>query len=290
MNMCGVFGIAGSGPVFSRTKCGIYDLQHRGEQGAGISVSDGRRIETYRDFGLVPEVFSSKKKIELEGNLAIGHTLYSTIGRQGEEKQEKSIQPHTGEFRGGQFAISFNGNLTELNCLREEAKAKGFKFQSESSDTEVMVALLSVSEKRYFEEALLEVLPRLTGAFALVILYQDRVIGIRDSCGIRPLCLGRDDKNFMLASESCAFHTEGGNFIRDIRPGEIIILNPDGIENDFQWADDSSLNICIVEYLYFARPDSTIDGCNVNNYRYEASAGSVKNRFSFFCSGLRQGL
>jgi amidophosphoribosyltransferase len=269
--MCGVFGVAGSSSAFSRTKFGIYDLQHRGEQGAGISASDGNSITTYKDFGLVSEVFSpQKKQIYLNGKLAIGHTLYSTIGRQGEEKQEKSIQSHMGTFKGNEFAISFNGNLTELNCLREEARAKGFHFQSESSDTEVMVALLSVSEKRDFMEALTEVLPRPTGAFALVILYRDKVIGVRDSCGIRPLCLGRDDKSFMLASESCAFYTEGGNFVRDINPGEMIVLNSNGVEGDSQWASDASLNICIVEHLYFARPESVIDGCSVNNYRYTA--------------------
>lgn len=180
------------------------------------------------------------------------------------------FQPLIGEFHGQPFALGHNGNLVELDGLRKEVEEKGYNFQSKTSDTEVIVALLSTSPERDFTEALLKVLPRLKGAFSLTILLKDKVIGVRDQFGIRPLCLGRDESSFMLASESCAFYTPGTEFIREIQPGEVIILGRNGIENSFLWSSNTQLKVCIFEFIYFARPDSRIAGRSVYSYRIKA--------------------
>lgn len=273
--MCGVFGVVSNEDVVSRIALGIYDLQHRGEQAAGIAVSDGKELKTHKKLGLVTEIFNSEEREEifkkLSGKFGIGHTLYSTVGKKGEEKQTKTIQPLIGDFHGERFAVSHNGNLIEIESLRESAKEKGYQFNSEVSDTEVIVALLSTSSEKDFFAALLKVLPELKGAFALTILFKNKVIGVRDKCGIRPLCLGRDRGSFILASESCSFYTQGANFIREIYPGEVIILGEKGIENSFPWAPGKTcLRFCIFEFIYFARPDSKLAGQNVYSYREKA--------------------
>lgn len=283
--MCGTIGIVGNREVAPLIPLCSYDLQHRGEQGAGIATSDGKNIYVYKEKGLVTEVFSdeeiegvSKREAiirKLPGRFGIGHTLYSTVGKEGERKQTKTFQPLVGYFYGEQFALAHNGNLINLDSLRKEVEQKGYKFQSQTSDTEVIIALISTSEKKVFLEAILEILPRLEGAFALVILYGDKVIGIRDRYGIRPLCLGALDisNSFIIASEECAFHTLGGYFIREIRPGELIILSENGIENSMLWFDNPSLRLCVIELVYFARPDSTIGGRKV--YFYREGAGQT---------------
>lgn len=272
--MCGIFGMISNQEVAKPISLGLYDLQHRGEQGVGVAVSDGEQLREYRRKGLVTEVFNEEdgEKIlnQLPGRFGIGHTLYSTIGGGGEEKQPKAFQPLTGNFHGQPFALAHNGNLIELEGLRREAEEKGYQFQSTVSDTEVIVGLISVSSKRDFIEALLEVLPRLKGAFSLAILYGNKVIGARDKYGIRPLCLGRNEASFILASESCAFHTLQGHFLFDIQPGEIIVLDENGISNRLIWAENPQLKICIFEFVYFARPDSIIDGQSVYFYRKRA--------------------
>ena len=272
---CGIFGIVSNKEVAPQIVLGLYDLQHRGEQACGIVVSDGVELRDHREEGLVTEVFNERKREDLfkklSGKFGIGHTLYSTVGKTGEAKQPKTFQPLLGEFHGQPFALSHNGNLIELDELRQEAEGKGYQFRSRDSDTEVIVALLSTSQERDFLEALIRILPRLKGAFALTILFKDKVIGVRDKFGVRPLCLGQGDTNFILASESCAFYTLGANFIREIEPGEIIVLGKNGIENHFIWADNPRLAICIFEYIYFARPDSRIAGRNVYSYRKNAA-------------------
>lgn len=272
--MCGIVGIVSSESVAPKIILSLYDLQHRGEQGVGVAVSDGERLEEYRRAGLVTEVFNEENVgvilRQLRGLSGIGQTLYSTIGRGGEEKQPKAFQPLLGNFHGQPFALSHNGNLIELEEFRKEAGAKGYKFQSEFSDTEVIVALLSTSPEKDFLEALLKVLPRLKGVFALTILFKDRVIGVRDRYGIRPLCLGRDETSFILASEECAFQTMGASFVREVQPGEVVVLGKNGIEGSLIWAENPQLKICIFEYIYFARPDSRLAGQSVNSYREKA--------------------
>jgi amidophosphoribosyltransferase len=280
--MCGIFGIVSNENVAPKIILGIYDLQHRGEQGTGIAVSDGKQLKEYKRAGLVTEVFSEKRRERIfkrcAGNFGIGHTLYSTIGKTGEEKQPQTYQPLVGNFHGKRFAVAHNGNLVKFEGLRKEAEEKGYKFQSETSDTEVIVALLSTSPEKDFLEALKKVLPRLKGAFALAILFKDKVIGVRDRYGIRPLCLGQEPTSFILASESCAFYTLGANFIREIEPGEIIVLGKNGIEDHFVWAKNPQLKLCIFEFIYFARPDSRLAGRSVYSYRKNAGETLAKEQ------------
>ena len=269
--MCGIFGIVSNEEAAQKIVLGIYDLQHRGEQGAGIAVSDGKQIKEHKGPGLVTEIFNEKEREGIfqkcAGNFGIGHTLYSTIGKTGEEKQPKTYQPLMGKFRGQSFALAHNGNLVDYEPLKKEAKEKGYTFQSEASDTEVIVSLISTSDEKDFITALRKILPRLKGAFALTILYKDKVIGVRDRCGIRPLCLGQGNSSFILASESCAFFTLGANFLNEVDPGEIVVLGKAGIEKRFLWTSNPTLNFCMFEYVYFARPDSKIAGQSVYFYR-----------------------
>ena len=273
--MCGIFGIVSNEAVAQKISHGLYDLQHRGEQAVGVVVSDGTELRHHKEEGLVTEVFNERNREallkKLSGRSGIGHTLYSTIGKGREEKQPKTFQPLIGEFHGESFAISHNGNLIRLDGLRREAEEKGYSFQSKVSDTEVIVALLSTSPEKDFLEALRRTLPRLEGAFSLTILFKDKVFGIRDKFGIRPLCLGRDESSFIIASEECALNTIGANFIREIQPGELIVLDENGIDKDnsFIWADNPQLRLCIFEFIYFARPDSRLAGKRVSSYRYE---------------------
>ena len=272
--MCGIFGIVSNENVAPKITIGLYDLQHRGEQAVGVIVSDRDELHDHKEEGLVTEVFNERNREnlfkKLSGRFGIGHTLYSTIGKGGEEKQPKTFQPLIGDFHGKPFALSHNGNLIRLDELRREAEKKGYLFQSKVSDTEVIVALISTSSEKDFKAALLKVLPRLEGAFALVILFRDKVFGVRDRYGIRPLCLGRDGTSFILASEECAFNTIGASFIREIDPGEFIELGENGLEDSFILAEKPWLRLCIFEHIYFARPDSRLAGRRVNSYRYDA--------------------
>ena len=274
--MCGIFGIVSTEEVAQKITLGLYDLQHRGEQAGGVVTSDGQNQKDFKWSGLVTFAFADEEKSEeifrrLSGRFGIGHTLYSTIGKGGEKKQPQTFQPLIGNFHGQPFALGHNGNLIELEGLRREAEAKGYRFQSEISDTEVIVALLSTSPEKEFLEALRKTLPRLKGAFSLTILFKDKVIGMRDRFGIRPLCLGRDETSFILASESCAFYTIDANFVREIQPGEIIVLGKNGIESSSVWAKNPQLKICIFEFIYFARPDSVLAGQSVSSYRENAA-------------------
>ncbi|MEK7519185.1 MAG: amidophosphoribosyltransferase [Patescibacteria group bacterium] len=272
--MCGVVGIAGNN-VGEEIRLALYGLQHRGEQGAGIVLFNGQ--EDYwvcKGSGLVTEVFSEEVIARISGDSGIGEVRYSTIGNLKQEEIDLNVQPLCGEFKGEHFYVAHNGNLIALRVLREEAEKKGYCFKT-NSDTEVIVGLLSVSNKKDFIEAILEVLPRLEGAFSLVILYKTKVIGVRDKFGIRPLCLGRNESSYILASESCAFQAIQASFLYDIQPGELIILDEDGINQDFNarpfiWAEKPQLKICIFEFVYFARPDSVIDGRTPYSYRKEA--------------------
>ncbi|HEX9897219.1 MAG TPA: amidophosphoribosyltransferase [Dehalococcoidales bacterium] len=272
--MCGVIGIVGDDSAASRITLGLYDLQHRGEQAFGIATSDGKDIYHYVRRGLVTEAFSEDEQSPiaiLPGNMGIGHTLYSTIGSSGEGKQTKTFQPLLADFHGEKFALAHNGNLINLEPLRKEAEDSGYHFNSRVSDTEVIVALLSASKKTDFLEALITILPRLQGAFSLVILHKDKVIGVRDKNGIRPLCLGRiSNSHYVIASEDCALHTLGGSFIRELRPGELIVLSQHGIERALIWAKSPQLKLCIFELVYFARPDSSVGGQRVYWYRENA--------------------
>lgn len=271
---CGIFGIAGREEAAPKIFFGLYDLQHRGEQAAGAAVSDGKEIKCHKGEGLVTDVLGKTEILsQLPGKLAIGHNRYSTIsdGLEGQARIS-NIQPLEGSFHGQPFFLAHNGNLINIDCLKAEAAEKGYEFIT-SSDTEVIVAFLATSAKADFIEALLDVLPRLEGSFSLVILLKDKVIGVRDGNGIRPLCLGKQGSSSILASESCAFNTIGASFVRNINPGEIIILDQTGISQQFIWAKNPKLNLCVFELVYFARPDSMIDG--VSPYAHRLKAGEL---------------
>jgi len=272
--MCGIFGAVSNRNVAREIRLGLYGLQHRGEQGAGIAISNGQDHWVHKGRGLVTQVFPEEIIKDAEGNLGIGHTRYSTVGDLTEEEMFFNIQPLEGEFQGESFWVAHNGNLVDLEESRKEAESKGYQFKT-TSDTEVIVGLLSVSKKKDFIEALLNILPKLKGAFSLVILYKNKVIGVRDRFGIRPLCLGHNESSFILASESCAFHTIKGRLLFDIQPGELIVLDGNGINSQlgdrpFIWAENPQLELCIFELVYFARPDSIIDGQPVYFYRRKA--------------------
>lgn len=254
--------------------CG-NDLSHRGDGAWGTLTSDNGKVACHRQEGRFNEGITEKTAKglakKLRGDLGLAHTLYSTIGRKGQKKQPQAFQPMMARFHGKPFGLVFNGNIYDLSALRQRAKSRGYKFKSDVSDTEVIVALISTSEKNDLVEALKEILPLLNGAFALAIVHEDKLIGVRDRCGIRPLCIGANEDSFILSSESCAFYAIGAKFIRDIRPGEIIVVGAKGIEKYVKWTNETCCKFCIFEFVYFARPDSKLcDGRSAYHYRNKA--------------------
>jgi amidophosphoribosyltransferase len=281
--MCGIFGITGTENIALQILFGLFDLQHRGEQAAGIAVSDGRRIRVRKKEGLVTGIFEEEEILaQLVGRFGIGHNRYSTIGDLEKEEKELNIQPIEGSFRGEPFFLVHNGNLIDDGELKRELEEGGYQFKTYSKrtgkilDTELIVGLLSISDQPDISQALLKSLPKLRGSFSLIILFKDKIIGVRDKYGIRPLCLGRHESGFILASESCAFHTIGASFIRDIQPAEVIILDENGINPPFWWINGSQLKLCIFELIYFARPDSIID--KASPYFHRLRAGELSAR------------
>jgi len=282
--MCGILGISCSNcrkdnrHVFGRLMTCGNDICHRGEQAWGILTADKDNVFSHQQEGRFGEGITEQKAFRLakrmKGCRGLAHTLYSTIGRGGQKKQPKSIQPRMAKFRGKYFGLSYNGNVYDLSPLRQKARLAGWKFESEDSDTEVILALISTSQKADFIEALRDVLPLLKGAFALVLLYDDKIIGARDRNGIKPLCIGRNDDGFIVASESCTFYPVGAEFIREVRPGEIVVIGDNSIERCIKWTCEARCRFCIFEFVYFARPDSIL--CkNRSAYHYRNKAGII---------------
>jgi len=282
--MCGVLGMIcsncrrGKQQVFPRLMTCGNDISHRGEQAWGIVTSDGQSMFCHRQEGRFGEGITEDKAAELsermQGDIGLAHTLYSTIGKSGQKKQPRSIQPAVAEFHGKPFALVYNGNIYDLSGLRETARTAGWKFESEVSDTEVIVALIATSPETDFIEALKRILPQLKGAFALGIVYDNKIIGVRDRCSVRPLCVGYNDDVFILASESCAFYPVGAKFIREVRPGEIVVIGEKGIERFVRWTENTCCRFCIFEFIYFARPDSRLCGGRTA-YHYRNKAGLI---------------
>jgi amidophosphoribosyltransferase len=265
---CGVFGIFNNDEqdVARLTYYGLYALQHRGQESAGIAVNDGGTILYQKDMGLVPEIFNDVVLNHLKGKIAIGHVRYSTTGASFRE----NAQPMIIKYKSGQLALAHNGNLVNAAELRNRMEENGAVFQS-SNDTEVIANLIAryrVSSEST-EEAIQKVMKDIRGSFALVILTPSKLIGIRDAQGIRPLCIGKLDNSFILASESCALDAVGAKLIRDVKPGEIVTIDESGIKS-FQTEVDGKSRLCIFEFVYFARPDSYIDGASVHQARIEA--------------------
>jgi len=265
---CGVFGIYNSDyhDVARLTYYALYALQHRGQESAGIAVNDDGTILYHKDMGLLHETFNEVVLNHLKGRVAIGHVRYSTTGA----SLRENAQPIVVKYRNGQLALAHNGNLVNAAELREKMEENGAIFQT-TNDTEVIANLISryrVSSGN-IEETLTKVIKDIKGSYALVILTPRRLIGIRDPLGIRPLCIGKLDNSFVLASESCALDAVGAEYIRDVNPGEIVLIGEDGLKS-IQTQVTGETKLCVFEHIYFARPDSIIDGASVHQARIEA--------------------
>ena len=269
---CGVFGVISPDPADVAGICyyGLYALQHRGQESAGICVSDGENVRIHKAMGLVADVFKLENLQELQGNLAIGHVRYATAG----SKTIENAQPMLIQSKLGSVAVAHNGQLVNYVQLREMLEETGATFTS-SSDTEVIVKLIARAYKKGLERALTDTIQMIKGSFALCVMTKDALIGARDPNGIRPLCLGQIDGGWVLASESCAIDAMNGVFVRDIRPGEIVIINKDGVLS-FEFGEKTSKRSCIFEYVYFSRPDSIIDEIPVQEARYKMGAMLAK--------------
>jgi amidophosphoribosyltransferase len=256
---CGVFGIYGHPNAAELTYYGLYALQHRGQESAGIVTCDGREFHVHRGMGLAPQVFSPASFQQLTGTMAVGHTRYSTTG----SSHIRNAQPLTVNCAKGQLAIAHNGNLTNAARLREELEAKGLIFQT-TVDSEIILYLLAQPELN-----LVQTLQWIQGAYSLVIMTEHELIGVRDPHGFRPLSIGRLDDAWVLASETCAFDLIHARFVRDVEPGEVVIINQDGLQSVQAFPDQRRRAFCIFEYIYFARPDSLIGGRSVYQVRVE---------------------
>ncbi len=265
---CGVFGVflkqaENETDAASAAFYGLYALQHRGQESAGIAVSDGHKINLHKGMGLVTDVIKTDTIEQLKGNIAIAHVRYSTTGQDG----IVNAQPMVFHYLQGMLGIAHNGNLTNTVELRKQLATYGSIFQS-TSDTELVANLLARYSQDKLEDGLNKCMIDLKGAFALIIITEDRMVGVRDQMGIRPLCLGDYKGSYVLASESAALDTIGAKLIRDIKPGETVIIDKDGLKSS-QVVISPRCAHCVFEYIYFARPDSTLDGINVYQARRE---------------------
>ena len=260
---CGVFGIFAPGEAVAlNTYWGLYALQHRGQESAGIAVTDGCQMDVARGMGLVNEVFRQGLP-SMAANIAIGHVRYSTTG----SSLLCNTQPLMVSYAGGRISLAHNGNLTNAAELRGELEKQGSVFQT-SIDSEVIVNLIARSAKPTVEGKIIETLSRVEGAYCLVIMTEDKLIGVRDPHGFRPLCVGKFHGGWVIASESCALDTVGAEFYRDVKPGEMVVIDKAAIRFS-QLASDDRQALCIFEYIYFARPDSIIDGQSVYEARLQ---------------------
>ncbi|KRM30216.1 amidophosphoribosyltransferase [Limosilactobacillus panis DSM 6035] len=262
---CGVFGVFGAPDASQLAYYGLHTLQHRGQEGAGIVSSDGQHLYQHRDRGLLAEVFADPAELKrLVGNAAIGHVRYGTSGH----NSIANVQPFLFRFHDGDVALAHNGNLTNAVTLRRQLEDEGAVFQSDS-DTEILIHLIRKHIKEGFIPALKKSLNQVHGGFAYLLLQRDRMIAALDPNGIRPLCIGQlANGAYVVASETCALDIINARFIRDVQPGELIIIDKAGLHID-HYTTDTQLAICSMEYIYFARPDSIIHGVTVHNARKE---------------------
>ena len=270
---CGVFGIYGHPNAAELTYYGLYALQHRGQESAGIVTCDGKQFREHKGMGLVSQVFTGGMLHELVGHQAVGHTRYSTTGT----SNLQNAQPLTGNCLYGQVAIAHNGNLTNAAQLREELECKGQVSQT-TSDSEVILYLLAQPTLGGNENNLVQTVRSIEGAYSLVIMTEQELIGVRDPHGFRPLSIGRVGDGWVLASETCAFDLIHAKFVRDVEPGDIVILNQDGLKSIQAFPDQERRAFCIFEYVYFARPDSTIANRNVYKVRVELGRQLARER------------
>ncbi|EMT51861.1 amidophosphoribosyltransferase [Brevibacillus borstelensis] len=258
---CGVFGIYNHKEASPLTYLGLHALQHRGQESAGICASDGERWYKHRGMGLVAEAFAGVDLQTFRGNIAIGHTRYTTAG----SSKIENAQPLFFRYAHGSMAVAHNGNLVNASVLRKELEAKGSIFQT-TSDTEVIAHLIARSKSSDLTEAVREALQHIKGAYALLVMNEKQLIIALDPNGLRPLSLGRLGDAICVASETCAFDIIGAEYWRDVQPGELIVVDEDGVRES-TFAENTKRSICTFEYIYFARPDSDIDSINVHMAR-----------------------
>ncbi|WP_044641103.1 amidophosphoribosyltransferase [Risungbinella massiliensis] len=258
---CGVFGVVGHPQAAQLAYYGLHALQHRGQESAGIVTTDGEKFSIIRNMGLVSEVFNNKNLQNLIGDTAIGHVRYSTTGA----SHLSNVQPLVFNYAHGEIAIATNGNLVNGNRLRQELEEAGSIFQT-TTDTEVIAHLIARSKASTMEEKVKETLNQLVGAYALLILTNDELYVAQDPHSLRPLSMGILSGAYVFASETCAFDVIGAEYIREVEPGELLILNKEGMRLS-RFAEKKARAICSFEYIYFARPDSDISEINVHSAR-----------------------
>lgn len=265
---CGVFGIWGHPDAAKLTYFGLHSLQHRGQEGAGILSNDAGQLKRHRDMGLLSEVFRDPANLDkLTGTTAIGHVRYATAG----EASVDNIQPFMFKFHDGQLGLAHNGNLTNAESLRHELEKNGAILNS-TSDSEILAHLIRRSHNPSFMGKVKEALSTVKGGFAYLLMIEDKLIAALDPNGFRPLSLGKMSNGaIVVSSETCAFEGVGAEWIRDVNPGEVVIIDDNGITYD-TYTTDTQLAVCSMEYIYFARPDSNIQGVNVHTARKRMGA------------------
>jgi amidophosphoribosyltransferase len=259
--MCGIFGIANHSDAAQMTYLGLYALQHRGQESTGISSADGGEVHTFKAMGHVADVYTKEILSRLKGTAAIGHTRYSTAG----DSSQANAQPIVVKCSFGTVSLCHNGNLINAATLRDDLEAQGSIFQS-TSDSEVILHLLARTQGRDLIDALGETLAQVQGAFSLLILTEDCLIAVRDANGFRPLCLGKLNGSYAFASESCAFDLIGATYVREVEPGEIVVVRGEQLQS-VKALHAPRLSRCIFEHVYFSRPDSIVFGKTVQTGR-----------------------
>jgi len=261
---CGVFGVYGHPNAAELSYYGLYALQHRGQESAGIVTCDGKQFHAHKGMGLVPQIFKGDILHSMVGRMAIGHTRYSTTG----SSHLMNAQPLTVDCARGQIAIAHNGNLTNAARLRDELESRGSIFAT-TVDSEIILHLLAQPSLNGQANTLVQTLRRIEGAYSLVIMTEKELIGVRDPHGFRPLCIGRVDDAWVLASETCALDLIHAKFVRDVAPGEIVVIDHNGLTSLQAFPEQERRAFCIFEYVYFARPDSTIADRSVYKVRVD---------------------
>ena len=260
---CGVFGIYGHPEASNLTYLGLYSLQHRGQESAGIVTADGYVLHAHRQMGLVTDVFNEEIIKKLKGKNAIGHVRYSTAG----SSDNKNTQPILVTFEKGELAIAHNGNLTNARTLRNELEQQGSIFQS-TTDTEVIIHLIAKSQEEKLVNRIIYALNRCKGAYSLLFLTPENLVAVRDPSAFRPLVIGKLGNSYVVSSESCAFELIGAEYLREVEPGEIIFINDNGLQS-FKPFPEVRQSSCVFELIYFARPDSYLNNKSVYQVRKE---------------------
>ncbi|MGI5891707.1 MAG: amidophosphoribosyltransferase [Bacillota bacterium] len=266
---CGIFGIYDNNDSLDVSRMiylSLYALQHRGQESCGISVANGQVIHSYRNTGLVHDVFNNNILSKLKGRIGIGHVRYSTTGASTQE----NAQPIIVDYRDGSMALAHNGNLINAGVLRQQMGAEGSVFIT-GSDTELFLKIIckNLVNSENIQEAITKTMRIIKGSYAVVLLMQGKLIAFRDPCGIRPLCIGIVKNSYMVSSESCAFPVLGGKLLREVKPGEIIVIDEKGIHS-YATTKENNSSLCVFEFVYFARPDSYMGNTSIHQSRIEA--------------------